>query len=271
MNILEAETRTTVRRIQASGKVTYTAFSPDGHYLVTGLHTQPADPQQIGFEIWDVLTGEKVDKFYVPETFQRKIRPGDIMNDVYRLRFSPDGRYLAVRDGYAEIWDIQRGVPVTADGGYIWTDNKRYVKTTHDTFPVIVDIESGKEESKYKILKNPWANTEVSVDPNGKQAAFLVEGDTRVEVWDLQEEKILYTLSLDDGEKVKSITYSPDGKRLVTGEDNGNRLRLWNAATGELIKIISHPDSTVKQLAFRNDGKRLATATLELIALFDIE
>ena len=66
--------------------------------------------------------------------------------------------------------------------------------------------------------------------------------------------------SSDNG--LASLVFSPDGSILASGEaDGGNTIRLWNAATGRLIKTLPITSSDgVDDIAFNLDGTILATA-----------
>ncbi len=62
--------------------------------------------------------------------------------------------------------------------------------------------------------------------------------------------------------------FSPDNKRLVTGDQN--ELRLWDATTGrQLSSAIRHLDR-LTFLAFSPDGNRLITATDQTLNWFSI-
>lgn len=57
---------------------------------------------------------------------------------------------------------------------------------------------------------------------------------------------------------VTAVAFSPDGDRLVTGDDKGNVL-LWNIAKGQLMwKLVGHDDE-VTAAAFSPDGKAVVT------------
>jgi WD40 repeat protein len=63
---------------------------------------------------------------------------------------------------------------------------------------------------------------------------------------------------------VQDARYSPDGKLLLTtGEDN--TARIWDAATGRVIRVLQHPN-TVYRSAFSPDGRRVVTSDEDGVA-----
>ena len=56
-----------------------------------------------------------------------------------------------------------------------------------------------------------------------------------------------------------SIAFSPDGKTIATGGAD-RTVRLWNAASREELFTLRGPRKFITFLAFRPDGKTLASA-----------
>jgi len=78
-------------------------------------------------------------------------------------------------------------------------------------------------------------------------------------VWEAATGKGLRTL-IGHTERLSSLAWSPDGKRLATASGD-KTTKLWDAATGkELLTLTGHIDS-VKSVAWSPDTKRLASAS----------
>jgi WD40 repeat protein len=58
-------------------------------------------------------------------------------------------------------------------------------------------------------------------------------------------------------DRVWSVAYSPDGRRLATGSEDGT-VRLWDQETGRQVGLLRSPELHVHSLAFSPDGSRLA-------------
>jgi tetratricopeptide (TPR) repeat protein len=58
----------------------------------------------------------------------------------------------------------------------------------------------------------------------------------------------------------RCISVSPDGHWVATGSYDSDGARVWDAATGRLVKELVLPDKTWVQVGFSQDGKWLATS-----------
>ena len=71
--------------------------------------------------------------------------------------------------------------------------------------------------------------------------------------------------------QVNSVAFSPDGKQIVSGSNSNNIIRLWDAATGRLIKTFSGDTSYVMSVAFSPDGKQIVSGSVDMtIKLWDV-
>jgi len=70
---------------------------------------------------------------------------------------------------------------------------------------------------------------------------------------------------------VTSIAFAPDGKLLASaGKDKS--AKLWDAATGQLLRTLSGHGGEVHSVAFSPDGKLLASGSADaMVILWDAQ
>ncbi|BCJ47266.1 hypothetical protein GCM10010168_71450 [Actinoplanes ianthinogenes] len=158
--------------------------------------------------------------------------PGDL---VYAVRFSPDGRTLAIgrRDGKTTLWDL--------------ADRRQPVRTA--------------ELALQKTL------TSIAFTPDGRTMA-VAEG-YNVSLWDVRDRTApvrLGSILLKNvyGYSANSLAFSPDGRTLAAGTNDYANVLLWDVADPaqpSKIATLSGHTSSVYWVSFSPDGRTLASAS----------
>ena len=165
--------------------------------------------------------------------------------------FSPDGEKIVTgsEDRSALIWDIWTGRQlqrlIHAPGprkepeygelhsAIFSPDGKRVVTANDDHTARIWDVDTGFSLVVLRGHEGPVFSA--SFSPDGSRVV-TISSDRTVRIWDSATGDPLTSPILKLPEAVNSVSYSPDGRRLLTFDEGG--LRLWDAATGELINAF---------------------------------
>lgn len=130
------------------------------------------------------------------------------------------------------------------------------------TGEVLGKLASASREPHFDALA--FTNTSGAFSPDGRRFAFVtvVEGDNRIAIADVESREIGQELALGDIGAVTSLDWSPDGRTLVLGGQEGGVPDLWrvSVASGEVERLT---DDRFAELhpSFSPDGSTIAFAT----------
>lgn len=99
----------------------------------------------------------------------------------------------------------------------------------------------------------------VAVSSDARVGAFI-DADSRVQVWDLRDKRLLHTLSRAD-EYLVNVALSPDGSTVLISHAYGADTEVWDVATGDLLRRLTiEKPFAMTTLCFSPDGRLAATA-----------
>ncbi len=242
-------------------------WSPDGKYLAWGGRGH-------SISIWEISTGKEVQTLTWPET--------DRWPFVRSISWSPDGTRLAsaANDGSVRIWDVARGEQLHVWQGDNWMicvawspDGREIAAGGQDKLITILDAGNGRvlrrpSGHKLRILDLAWS-------PDGKRLASSGNED-RIRVWEASTGRQLLAI---DGHgpipddpfsrrwpRVCSISWSPEGNRVVTGGSDW-KARIWDAETGRQLVVFGKHRKAMT-VAWCPDGTHIASAGRDKVTRF---
>ncbi len=224
------------------------AYEPSGRYLASVSYDGTA-------RVWDAQTGAALRTLRVAQGF------------LWGVAFSPDGRTLATGGGDAlvHVWDWQSGEEIQTLRGHtsdVYTvvfspDGKRLISSGNDKMIKVWRVGSNDEVVTLRGHLDSVSN----LDFRG-QRLVSASDDRTVRVWDATPTAppappVVYTLRDHKGQAM-CVSYSPEGALLATGGED-RTVRLYEAASGRPLRVLTGHTSEVACLAFHPRGKVLAT------------
>lgn len=110
---------------------------------------------------------------------------------------------------------------------------------------------------------------DAAIAPDGRMlASAAVNQDVGIALWEIPSGRLLVRL-MPAGDRppwTNCLVFSPDGKKLLTG-DVGGKVHLWSLVTGdELYSIEAHPGHMgVTAVAFSRDGQWIASGGADCV------
>jgi WD40 repeat protein len=241
------------------GTIVYAlGFTPDGSRLVLGC-----DPQSKGVQVWNISTGET----------------RDLGGNGIRVEMFPDGRRFATswHSPLIQIIDIETGELLREmdHGARMWVlavspDGRRMVSGGLDKTMRVWDPDTGEQLQAFGQLHDDWI-TRVRFTSDGREA-LTVSHDHTLAAWDLETGRV--RLRIKHPAAVWGLAVTPDGRHLLTGtggslqssltvlnigQGTDNVLRMWDAASGNLVREMKGHDHAVYAIDVSPDGRLAAT------------
>lgn len=282
------------------------AFSGDGRYIATGENGYSKDfKSENMIIIWDARTGEKrkelenqasishvafsADGKYVAaasgnrakiwkwESEECLITLTGHINSINRITFDETGGLIATasRDHTAKIWYARDGRELMSLRGHrgdvtgvafepkantVMTSSldgtvKEWSTRLSLEFPSPVQHESMINE----IAFSPDGTRLVTAGEKDQAVVSNVRGGLRGEERLSGFEKAVFTAA-----------FSPDGKLIATAHED-KKVRVWHAASGELLRELDAHQNEVLTVAFDRNGKQVASASSDgMVIIWDL-
>jgi WD40 repeat protein len=207
---------------------------------------------------------------------------------------SDNGKFIAavLNNSQIAIWDFATGAmiaqspagpPYRIDRTSVSEDGQYVVFTESSGKLSMWDTKDGEHTRSLTTHNGPVEKIESNAR-NGLSASLSQDG--RICVWETATGKDAYTLSYFDNLLMQNLTFSHDGKYIVTfasrtvydpGSPKGNyhtdevNASLWDAGSGEWIREYPFgPDDWISNLGFTRDDKGLLVSIGDNIQKYDI-
>ncbi len=209
------------------------------------------------------------------DTAAHIVRVGD---DILGTELSVDGGIVAVQyaKGPARLWNLctrQEIGALSNRSPAIWfdfsPDNKTLAYVVKDDDSIFLwDIATGRERAVLSVpvkevsrppfsAKNGRLVGKPSFSPDGRRLVANY-ADRSVRVWDTAtHNQLLVWHGHEEG--VKTVAFSPDGRRIVSAGVNDRTALLWDAESGRLQAALSGHDAPVGRANFNLEGDRVVS------------
>ncbi len=257
------------------GEVFSLSWSSDSRMLASGSRDRTA-------RVWDAASGTMLrtlagKQFGVPE------QPGYGIPNTTVVAWQPGGKTLAAAgfdDLKTKVWrtDSNEGLrgletPNTgiyslswAPDGKMFAGGGGFVQVWRDSGELLAEEVQWQSASSKLVAFSPDGKTLASVSfdytADLLEVSYLGGLDERILRLELAGKEVakpaVSRQTFHFPAKARAVAWSPDGKTLATGHDDG-AIRLWRGDTGAPIRELAGHSGYVEAVAWSPDGQRLAS------------
>jgi WD40 repeat protein len=230
-----------------TGPINSVAISPDDQFVLSG-----GDDGAV--KLWNVMT-------------KRIVR--SINADSFRVRFVGyfrDGKRVLTGGEYGKlcVWDVESGELLLTT-----TIESRKVSSAAFSSDGRLFVTGGGAatlwESAGKFVRNYesvfGSVKPVAISPDGQTVLTGSAVLQELKLWSTGSGKLVRRWK--DVEPINSVAFTPDGRFVVSGGGLGTvgTLKMWNAATGRLVKAFNVTTGSINSLAISPDGQQIVSGS----------
>lgn len=201
----------------------FATLSPDNKYIASISLLD-------SIRLWDIAKEECIKRLEVP----------DQISEANSITFSPDGKHIIVpfnKDGL-HLWDVQTGNYI----GVIAGGSLNFVHTTSCT-----------SDGKYIVSSNynPFSEPIIEI--------WSVETKECIRIFKIRYDSDSTSIGFP---YITSVLFSPDDKYLLSASSD-KIIRLWNIATGDIVKTFDGHSDYISSVVFSPNGKYIVSASAD--------
>jgi WD40 repeat protein len=229
------------------------AWSPDG----TKIATASADRT---VKIWDAESGALICTYYGHS------------GEVYTLAWSPNGQEIASGgdDNTVQIWNSTCDSPplltYTGHTNAVYTlawspDGKEIISGSADNTAQIWSVARGKTLLTLQFSDHVFSVAWFHGNTNGTKIAIGDWNDTiQVGNWNVNTDRWTTLYSYRTSDAVNSVAWSPNGRYLVSGNQD-DTAEVWDTMKGTLLYTYDGHSGGINSVAWSPDGQEIASGS----------
>jgi len=213
------------------------------------------------------------------DSLPRLLKTVEHREDVETIAFSRTGKYVvsASLNGMVNVWNVLSGEVKHLNNigkvnavAFSSDDEMKFIATASDHRIQIRETESWRLVRQLEL--QTYVNA-IAFSPDSKLIATATvdtvdlnktgEDQITAKIWEIGSGRLIS--SLNQGNSVNALSFSPDGELIVTASADGTA-QVWKTATGERMGQLLQHKGVILDVAFSPDGKYIATASLDKTA-----